>query len=335
MALTGTCDKPGCTVAVTGTCLLTHADTRSCPNFVLRSSERTLPAPVALLRERLGRMFPAGLELGSDDAQQLMRARYTYMVGILGTYNAGKTCYLLSLYMMAARGELPSGYAFAGSETLFGFEQRARHLRAWRGGPLPQQLADHTRLDDPRRPGLLHLALNRGVQRTDVILTDLPGEWTKNLVDRAATAERLRFLRRADGLLIVIDGPSLNTPKRHSEVQRCKHLIERLLDSVGVAASTTLVFVITKCDEIDMHRPADAEELLAHARTKGFTPHLVMCAAFSRTPAVTPNGTGVFDALKVIIDQEDLVAERRPPRHQLPGLRMFDQFGAYNDSSKQ
>lgn len=168
-----------------------------------------------------------------------------------------------------------------------------------------------------------------------MILTDLPGEWTKNLVDRAATAERLQFLRRADGLLIVIDGPSLSTPKRHAEVQRCKHLIERLLDSVGVAASTTLIFVITKCDEIDMQRPAGVEELVAHARTKGFTPHLVMCAAFSRTPAVTPNGTGVFDALKVIIDREPRLAERQPPSHQLPGLRMFDQFGTYHDSSRQ
>ncbi len=306
------CEKEGCTVADTGICLLSHSELNTCPNFRALNSrdeaaeqaltpETTDPLP---LPGSAARRFSPGLELGTEDAAEIMQARYAYLVGVLGAWDAGKTCFLLSLYLMASRGALPPTYRFAGSQTLPGFEARARRIRKWKGGPLPEQLADHTSLADPRQPAFLHLALREtgGAKRLfDVMLTDLPGEWSKNLVDRAATADRFTFLRRADGIIVVVDGPLLNSKSRHSELQRSKHLLERLVQSVGVETTTPLVLLVSKCDKLELKRPEAIGELEAHAKSLGFNPEIVLCAAFSSTPETVANGLGVFEALEKIL----------------------------------
>jgi double-GTPase-like protein len=336
---TGTCDQSGCTVADTSICLLSHVDLRTCPHFLAVDSREGAAEPVAptpVLTERLpmpgsaARRFPAGLELGTEEAAEIMRPRYAYLVGILGSWDAGKTCFLLSLYLMASRGALPPAYLFAGSQTLQGFEARARHLRKWMGGPLPEQLADHTNLADPRQPAFLHLALREtgGAKRfLDVILTDLPGEWSRNLVDRAAKANQFTFLHRADGIIVVVDGPLLNSRLRHSELQRSKHLLERLVQSVGVDTATPLVLLVSKCDVLQVKRPVTVDELEQHAKVLGFSPEVVLCAAFSRTPETVPNGLGVFEALAKILDAPGKRQETAAASNAAGGGRAFLSFG--------
>lgn len=316
------CDKVGCTVAESGICLLSHAAPESqCPHFKVGITvDETTNGPTVAPTGRVplipsasdaARRFHTGLELGTEDALEVTRSRYSHLIGVLGTYDAGKTCFLLSLYLMASRGVLPSRYAFAGSLTLKGFEDRARRQRAWKGGPLPSQLVDHTSLADPRRPGLLHLAMRERMgdrRRYDMLLTDLPGEWSKNLVDRADTATRFEFLRRADGIVIVVDGPSLVGPKRHSVVERTGLLMERLTASVKIDTSTPIAILLSKCDEIDMNRPALVDDLVRRGSDLGLAPRAVMSAAFSRKPTVQ-NGTGVFDPIDHIINP-------RPPAPQ-------------------
>ena len=337
---TVTCEKAGCTVTETGICLLSHSDLNACPHFRAVDSHEEAAEPVVPMPEpteqiplpgSAARRFPSGLELGTEDAAEIMRARYGHLVGILGSWGAGKTCFLLSLYLMASRGALPSDYLFAGSQTLQGFEARARHLRKWKGGRLPVQLADHTSLADPRQPALLHIALReaRGNKRFfDVLLTDLPGEWSKNLVERAASADQFMFLRRADGIIVVIDGPLLNSERRHAELQRSKHLLERLVQSVGVETTTPLVLLVSKYDLLYIKRPMAINELEEHAKSLGFSPEVVLCAAFSKTPHTVANGLGVFEALEKILihDPSPGQAIISPPK-TVAGMRAFLNFG--------
>ena len=335
----GRCDKPGCTVAETGICLLSHPDPTTCPHFRREPGDREEPAETGRTAEHLealpspasvGRQFPVGLELGTAEAAEIMRARYAYLVGVLGFSDAGKTCFLLSLYLMASRGALLPTYRFAGSQTLPGFEARARRLRNWRGGALPEQLADHTRLADPRQPAFLHVALHEGSgvrPSFDVLLTDLPGEWSKNLVDRAGTADRFAFLRRADGIIVVVDGPVLESKSRHSELQRSCHLLDRIVQSVGVDTATPLVLLVSKSDRLGLKRPAVIDALEAHARSIGFNPAIVLCAAFSEVPETVPNGLGVLEALqKALVQQSAPRSEASEPRRAASGGRAFLQF---------
>lgn len=322
----GSCEKVGCTVAESGICLLSHAAPESqCPHFkvgvTVGQTDNGATAAQPIGKEPLipsasdvARKFHTGLELGTDDALEITRSRYAHLIGVLGSYDAGKTCFLLSLYLMASRGVLPAEYAFAGSLTLKGFEDRARRLREWKGGPLPSQLVDHTSLADPRRPGLLHLAMRQRAgerRRYDLLLTDLPGEWSKNLVDRADTASRFEFLRRADGIVLVVDGPSLLGSQRHSVVERTRLLMERLTASVGIDTSTPTVILLSKCDEIDMTRPPLVDDLVRFGSELGLAPRAMMSAAFSRNAAV-PNGTGVFEAIAHIINPTSPALQGQP-----------------------
>ncbi len=285
----GTCEKKDCTVAVTGKCLLNPSATE-CPHFrpaakapTAAEVPGTAPAK-AVTSTPPPRTFHSGQELGTRQAAELMTGRYAHLIGILGAVDAGKTCFLSSLYLLASNRLAAPEYAFAGSLTLQGFDDRARLLRTWKDGILPEKLAEHTTLADPRSPGFLHIALqNRIGRRLDLLLTDLPGEWTKALINRADTAARFEFLKRADGLLVVLDGPALESnEKRHSEVQRHRLLLQRLRDDVGVSTSVPLVLVVSKSDRLTTgETPAAANDLMRWATELGFSPRLVRVAAFS------------------------------------------------------
>lgn len=333
------CQQPGCTVGETGICLLSVSPPHQCSNLRPTAgpevpSTDLLPDPNAVamsLSARAGpspgRRFHSGAELGAGDATAISAAEYCHLIGVLGVYSAGKTCFLLSLYLMACRGQLP-GFAFAGSLTLGGFEDRARHLRKWATGPLPEALADHTTLGDKREAGLLHLALAVGSgpeQRLSLLFTDLPGEWSTSLIDSAAVATRFAFLRRADGILLVVDGDSLATGARHVEIQRCKHILDRLRHTVGLEAGTRVTLAVSKGDKLEMRPPQDVGQLVTHSVQLGFDTSLVTTCAFSRSPGIN-SGAGVAEALTSVLSHTGTAASRRdtPPPN---GARHFARFG--------
>lgn len=307
----GTCNKADCTVATTGKCLLSHPDPAQCPHFGsgevpagLVPAATVVPADVAELsgvEKQGGRKFHLGNELGAEDAAEIMRARYGHVIGVLGSTDAGKTCFLSSLYLMASGGSLPAPFQFAGSLTLQAFEDRARGLREWKNGALPQQLADHTVLSDPRQPSLLHLAVcesNATSRRIDLLLTDLPGEWTDNLVLHASYAQSFRFLQRADGIILVVDGTVLLSGQRHVELQRMRYFTQRLAHDVDVSRDTPFVILVSKSDEIGMQMPPAANELTQYVKDLGYPATAISAASFSRKPDEVKSGTASSPRLK-------------------------------------
>lgn len=333
----GTCTKEDCTVATTGRCVLSHPVPADCPHFKPASAAApvdtaALPAsiqekPVAL---QAARKFHSGDELGTIDAMEIMQARYTHLIGILGSTDAGKTCFLSSLYLMASGGKLPDAYQFAGSLTLQAFEDRARGLRRWPEGGLPNQLVDHTVLKDKRQPSLLHLAMrerNDARRRFDLLLTDLPGEWTDRLALRASNAESFRFLRRADGIVIVVDGKLLRSDQRHVEVQRMRYCVERITNDVKVDPDTPFVILVSKSDEIGMEMPPSAQELERHVQGLGFPATTILSAAFSRSPTEVANGTGVFSVIETILRYSAPKLDLQTlPARKYPESRTFQEF---------
>ncbi len=331
-------------VGETGICLLSHKTPESeCPNYQLvvqdepdaalgatpsvTVSEQKTPIP---LPADAARYFDTGLELGTDEVAEIGRARYYHMVGVLGTSNVGKTCFLLSLYLKVSNGVLPNGYVFAGSMTLKGFEDRARRLRDWNLENLPDQLAEHTHLSDYRQPALLHIAFcekPQHMRRFDVMFTDLPGEWCKHLVDRSSAAGRFEFLRRADGIVLVVDGGALMSDTKYSEIERSKQLMERLIHSVGIDPSVPLEVLVAKCDTIEMRRPDLLDDLLEYGRHLGFSPRETLSASFSKSPSVVQSGVGVFEPVDRIL-KHDLapVSDKRRESNLVSDGRIFMNF---------
>jgi Double-GTPase 2 len=245
------CSKDACTFAVTGTCLeAIENPTEKCPNLRAISAQ-ALPSlspsrPKSTTEsDGIVRRFPTGLEIGLEDASRLMQGGYARLVGILGQANAGKTSLLASLYLNLAARALPP-HRFAGSLTLLGFEHRARHLRNWSYGGLPEQIVDHTVLGDSRVPAFLHLSVHSkdyGTQQ--LLLPDLPGEWTSQLISNAGTIRKFRFIQRADVVLIVLEAPLFaEHATRHSATTDAVQLIARLADDVHLPTSIPLIFAL-------------------------------------------------------------------------------------------
>ncbi len=108
----GRCDTPNCTVSTTGNCLLSHPRPEDCPHFsvgeVAAIDAPDAVEPAALLEEESAatteagrRIFHLGNELGAEDAIEIMRARYTHLIGVLGSTEAGKTaCFHRSTFLL-------------------------------------------------------------------------------------------------------------------------------------------------------------------------------------------------------------------------------------------
>ncbi|MGO8928274.1 MAG: TRAFAC clade GTPase domain-containing protein [Limisphaerales bacterium] len=258
-----------------------------------------------------------------------MRSRYVHLIGILGCTDAGKTCFMSSLYLLAACCELMPRYRFAGSLTLQGFEDRIRRLRRWEAGVLPNKLSDHTVLSDARTPSLLHLALQETVDkggRLELLLTDLPGEWTTRLINNVEAEKRFRFLHRADGIIVVIEGPSLVADEtRHIELFRSKLLLSRLAETLKIDRTTPVVILISKCDKLEKGLPPDVEQLVEHGRSLGFIPEVIRAAAFSSVPEKVANGMGVITAIEHIVRREFLPSASEPISNASGG-RSFGRF---------
>jgi hypothetical protein len=322
------CSKTDCTVAVTEKCLLSHVPVETCPNVSVVEEDG---ADQELQQPQTG--FPTillhhGNEIGLQQISELSASRYGHLVGVLGAYGTGKTCLLSALYLLASAGDLRPTRLFAGSITLPGFESRVRLLRKWAGPGLPDKIVDHTRRTDPRLPGFLHLSLERTspiARLYDLFFTDLPGEWTTDLIQRSDVANRFRFLKRADSVVITIETPRLLAPEtRNSQIQSARMLLQRLRDAVGIVRTIPLVFALTRCDISGPTVPTSIYQIVDFARELGFSnASHVSIAAFSNRTDV-PSGMGLSTLLDTILPSA--VQSYPHVLTELDGPRMFTRF---------
>lgn len=317
------CLKPECTFAITGTCLESTSDpSHNCP--YLKTVD--VPSPSAAESgsaeefedaDDSVRQFSASLELGLQDAARLMRSRYAKLVGILGQAEAGKTCLFTSLYLQLTGRHLCPKFRFVASETLLGFEQRARHLRDWSKGGVPDQIVDHTQLGHSRSPAFLHLAFQdtQGF-RHDLLLPDLPGEWTTALLSDASTAKRFAFLLRSDIVLIVLEAPQFaNANTRNNAVTDATHLLDRLADDIRLPKSTPIMLAVTKCDATEGRIPTELNRVANMASDRGYSVVTVAFSAFPVLDTKIPSGFGI-DKLLEHLTSSHAVTER----HLIPNF---------------
>lgn len=313
----GTCTEKGCLIHETGKCALSKVPTE-CEFYSARVQSPAKAAIGDAIAEDIPedstlesapdvdepRRFYSGRELGRIDSLPLTHSDYSKLIGVFGRSEVGKTTFLISLYLQALHGLLPANNLFAGSLTWRAFEQRVRHIRRWQGDPMFP--VDHTRRKDPRQPALLHLALKRDSVRHDLLLTDYPGEWTKRVAETKSFADRLRFIKSAHGILLVLDGVQFSdNAERHAEAELSRMFLDRLVTDIQIdAPSTPLAVLITKSDTIEMSVPESAERVTQHAQQLGFPAKLISVASFSNNPALINHGAGVFAAIEYLLDFE-------------------------------
>lgn len=300
-----TCARPECTVAETGRCLLNN-DPSSCPertdssgqafSLVDISGITTPPLEKPVERPR----FPHSLAFSSEELRSLTGAHYHFLVGILGSPKAGKTALLVSLYLLVANGKL-EGYQIADSQTLMGIDEISRATRRWNQGQIPEEMTIHTDLPDERTAGFLHLRLKRlnDGKMLDLLLPDLPGEWSDSLIDHKRT-DRLSFLKSADVLWLTIDGVDLVKSR-----QRVLHRMQLLFQRIKAFLENHAPRIIVVISHLDRGEPEERslKVLKDEAMRRGLDLSIINVASFSDEHNVAP-GTGLLDLLRTTFETD-------------------------------
>jgi hypothetical protein len=184
--------------------------------------------------------------LNPDQASQLLAGSPGRVVVWMGERDSGKTTLTARLY---ERQRLPGeDVGFAGSWTLLAFEALAYRQRLTaRGSPTP---ADQYQHDGDGRE-IYHLALSNGAERLNLLLADLPGELFRAVADNQLRLSSIPLVRRADKLVLIVDGARLRDPAaRASVLTRVRQLLERLAADSLPHPGAELALVVTKWDLI-------------------------------------------------------------------------------------
>jgi hypothetical protein len=224
-----------------------------------------------------------------------MKDRYCRVIGILGAPDSGKTACLVSLYLQLARRKL-AGFEFADSRSIMAFNEISQGARRWNEGKPPEQMTSHTELSDDRDAGYLHLRLQRTADRqaADLLLPDLPGEWSTGFID-SNRAERLDFLKSADVIWVMADRRQLIAPgSRRGALRRLDLLLQRV---AALLPEPPLAFVVISHHDSGAPRPEDLDALVRTSSARGLPVEAVPIASFSSVNSQIPPGFGIAELI--------------------------------------
>lgn len=293
------CLNSECTVTQTGICLLNHHPDE-CHNRVsgheenltgetdLTHDESVLPTPEDTPR------FPTSGTLGIDDVRALMRKEYCRIIGLLGAPGSGKTACLVSLYLLLAHNSIDD-FTLADSKSLMALDELSRGARIWQGA-MPEQMTAHTERKDGRSAGFLHFKLNRksDCTRLHLLIPDLPGEWSTDLIDNNRT-DRMGFLRATDAIWVMVNGQTLvEKNQRLGTIHRTSILIDRIAEFCSPDVPTVRL-VVTHLDLVNPDEES-LQKLLEHAAKNGIDLSVSHIASFSETDGIPP-GKGISDLI--------------------------------------
>ena len=243
--------------------------------------------------------FPPSNALGMHDVRNFMGNERCRIIGLLGVPDSGKTACLVSLYLLLSHDRVPE-YSFADSRSLVALDELSRGARRWQGGP-PEQMTVHTERGDDRFPGFVHFKLRRKGDGTSVnlIIPDLPGEWTNSLIDRNRT-DRLSFLPSADGIWVMVNGRMLvDKEQRLGTIHRTNLIIDRIAELCDPDIPS-LRLVVSRAD-LGEPDASSLQQLQDNAGRHGIALPVSLISSFSMSPEVRP-GTGIAELVAATVE---------------------------------
>jgi hypothetical protein len=267
------CKKEGCKIEENGKCIEGHVDLEKCPYYIrkgqdMRETEPSQqipsesPAPSKIVD------LPSGEDLDFDLANTIMAAVITRVIVLAGAVKSGKTTVLASIHEKFQEGDF-AGYIFAGSDTLAGFERRCYLSRTASGRAEPAT--------ERSKPGfeqvLLHLKV-RGKELSgpavNMLFQDISGETFRMARDSTEDCKRLQILRRADHVVLFIDGEKLaQDNKRQEAFMDAELLLRSCIESEMLGRKSFVEVLFSKVDLLEVQKDEEkqkAEEFLEHVK---------------------------------------------------------------------
>jgi hypothetical protein len=258
----GNCNEPACTVATNGECYEGVSDLSTCPNYIPAhnggfevedesdngGSNEPESAPGA---------FPVSVDLyqgGELDYKTSLRITLStraMVVVLAGPNDSGKTTLLASIFEHFFSGPL-AGYLFAGSETLPPFDQRCHLART----DSQRKTEDTERTKSFSEQTILHLCVrDEGLRKKTrhLLLSDIRGELFKEALKSKEEAQRIKILKRADHLSVLVDGAQLaDLNDRNQAATAAKMTLRSFIEAEMIARNTFVDILFTKDDLIQV-----------------------------------------------------------------------------------
>lgn len=324
------CSNLACKVSEGQPCVEGYTPIDTCPYFGkepdARSMEKNEGGEKVELEQGILHLAE-GEALSADQSFNVLNLLSTRVIGLVGPNAAGKTSLIAGIYDLFQEGPIGST-AFAGSATLFGFEQLCHHARAASRRDVPYQPRTHYGSDVT----FFHL----DVKRSDLspveslLIADRAGEDYVAVTHDISQAVRLFELRRADVITILVNGDGLiDDEERHETRVLLPSIIHGLLESSILFGGRRLAIVLTKQDAI-LQSPhpdrvkADFETMVESVRERygaGFSNIEPFVIAASPQSQNVKRGEGLQKLLEFWLEPIDAPAVARPI---IAEGRMFD-----------
>lgn len=260
------CKEPACTIAVDGRCYEGLKDPKSCPNFIVLEAERSeenqddieelenTDEKATSEQELIDSLPPTidlygGMELEYQSSLRITLADLARVIVLAGPNDSGKTTLLTSIYEHFLCKPL-AGYMFAGSETLRAFEYRCHLSRV----DSQRDNEDTERTKSFSEQTMLHLcvrdeAFEHKVQH--LLLSDIRGELFVQAMNSTTDCQRIKVLKRADHICIIVDGAKLaELNSRNQATVSAKQSLRSFLESGMISSDTYVDVLFTKDDVI-------------------------------------------------------------------------------------
>ena len=156
---------------------------------------------------------------------------------------------------------------------------------------------------------LLHLELANTDRRSNLLLSDVKGEFFDDLVNIGNVAETVPLAGRADLCVFVINGALLGKPESRAQaLWRARLLMGALTETDGLSAGTPTLIVVSKADLLDA--PAVKEilhslsDLADFAIDRGL--HAQTLAVGARPDDLQSEPTGLIEFLDWLTTERDI-----------------------------
>lgn len=323
------CANRQCRVAEDGKCLEGCEELVQCPSYGRESEageDEELSDGEHLEDTFDGIRLPKALALEMSDANRILTALPSRMIGIIGAHDSGKTSVIAGLYDLFQDGPV-AGALFAGSSTLHGFELICHDARVTSNRH--EAHSERTKRGEVR---FYHIDVCEGGRLQSILIADRSGEEYEEVADLAANASEMFELRRADVITILVDGRRLESPvERADTIGSIPLILQGMVENGAFARKPNIAIVLTKDDVVQSSKRKarvmqDFAVIVESIRSRfcdsfGELASFITCA--SPTEVGAERGQGLAALLTFWIKPSQVSQGRR---QHFPSGRVFNQL---------